>query len=100
MDPSGLDGFLGTRASLMFDVVFVAMFAVVPLLGWSVWLVKCRRNYRLHKWLQIMLGAILLVTVSLFEVDVRINGWSQRAESRRVIRRSCSPACTYISFSR
>jgi putative membrane protein len=81
MNYPGIDGFLGTRASLMLDVVFLAMFAVVPVLGWSVWLVKCRRNYSLHKRVQLMLGALLLVTVVLFEIDVRINGWVQRAES-------------------
>jgi putative membrane protein len=49
-------------------------------LGWSVWLVKYRCNYSLHKRVQLTLGAVLLVTVILFEVDVRIHGWVQRAE--------------------
>jgi uncharacterized membrane protein YozB (DUF420 family) len=77
---TGIDGFLGTRASLMLDVVFLAMFAVIPVLAWSVWLVKRRRNYGLHKWVQIVLGVVLLVTVALFEVDMRINPWKWRAE--------------------
>ena len=34
----GIGGFLGTRGSLMLDVVFLAMFVVVPLLAVSVWL--------------------------------------------------------------
>ena len=80
MDFLGLNGFLGTRASFMLDVVFLAMFAVVPILGWSVWLVKYRRNYALHKRVQLTLGAVLLVTIILFEVDVRINGWMHAAE--------------------
>ncbi|HUX87675.1 MAG TPA: DUF420 domain-containing protein [Chloroflexota bacterium] len=81
MEPySGIDGFLGTRASIMLDVVFLAMFAVVPLLGWSVWLVKYRRNFALHKRVQLALGAVLLVAVGLFEADMRINGWKNRAE--------------------
>ena len=33
----GIDGFLGTRASWMLDVLFLAMFAVVVVLGWSVY---------------------------------------------------------------
>jgi hypothetical protein len=73
------DGFLGTRASLMLDVVFLAMFVVVPALAWSVYLVKVRRNYALHKQVQILLGSVLLVAVVLFEVDMRIYGWTQRA---------------------
>ena len=37
----GLDGFLPFgRGSLMLDVVFLAMFVVVPLLAVSIWLVK------------------------------------------------------------
>jgi uncharacterized membrane protein YozB (DUF420 family) len=75
-----LDGFLGTRASLMLDVVFLAMFAVVPILGWSIYLVKYRRRYLLHKRIQLALASVLLVAVVLFEADVRVHGWTRRAE--------------------
>jgi uncharacterized membrane protein YozB (DUF420 family) len=75
----GIDGFLGTRAPLMVDVVFLAMFAVVAVLAWSVYEVKVRRRYELHKWTQITLGTILLVAVILFEIDIRLHGWEERA---------------------
>ena len=65
---------------MMLDVVFIAMFAVVPLLGYSVYLVKYQRKYALHKQIQLVLGAVLLVTVVLFEVDMRVNGWRERAQ--------------------
>jgi len=78
---SGIDGFLGTRASLMLDLVAVAMLAVLPVLGWSIALVKYRRNFALHKRIQLALGGVLLVTVLAFEADMRINGWRQRAEA-------------------
>jgi uncharacterized membrane protein YozB (DUF420 family) len=74
------DGFLGTRASLMLDVVFLAMFVVVPVLAWSIYLVKVRRNYALHKQVQVTLGLVLLAAVTLFEIDMRVNGWTDRAE--------------------
>jgi uncharacterized membrane protein YozB (DUF420 family) len=77
---TGIDGFLGTRASIMLDVVFLAMFAVVPVLGWSIWLVKSRRNFSMHKRVQLGLGCVLLVAVALFETDMRMNGWTDRAE--------------------
>ena len=32
--PQGIDGFLGTRATFMLDVVTVAMVGVLPLLAW------------------------------------------------------------------
>ena len=75
----GIDGFLGTRASLMLDVVALAMLVVLPVLGWSIYQVKFRRRYALHKAVQLTLGLVLLVTVVLFEVDMRVNGWRERA---------------------
>ncbi|HEX4131666.1 MAG TPA: DUF420 domain-containing protein [Pirellulales bacterium] len=79
MDFPGLNGFLGSRASLMLDIVFLAMFAVIPVMSWSIWLVRERRNYQLHKRVQLTLGAVLLVAVALFEIDMRVTGWTARA---------------------
>ena len=76
---SGLNGFLGTRASLMLDVVFLAMFAVMPVLIVSVWLVRYRRNFLWHKRLQLVLAAVLGVAVTAFEIDIRLHGWRDRA---------------------
>jgi uncharacterized membrane protein YozB (DUF420 family) len=64
----------------MLDVVALAMAAVLPLLAWSVYLVMVRRRYALHKRIQLALGAALLVTVALFEIDMRMGGWRHRAE--------------------
>jgi len=76
----GINGFLHTRASLMLDVVFLAMFAVIPILGVSIYLVKYRRLYALHKRIQLILGIVLLAAVALFEIDMRfISGWQERA---------------------
>jgi uncharacterized membrane protein YozB (DUF420 family) len=75
-----IDGILGTRASLMLDVVFLAMFAVLPVLAWSIWLVKGRQNYVWHKRVQTLLSGVLLLTVALFELDMRLHGWRARAE--------------------
>ena len=79
IDYPGLDGFLGTRASFMLDVLVIAMLVVVLVLGWSVYQVKYRRRYQLHKWVQVGLGLVLLVAVIVFEVDVRLYGWQDRA---------------------
>lgn len=75
----GIDGFLGTRAPLMIDVLCLAMIGVVLVLAWSVYQVKIRRRYQLHKWTQITLGAVLLIVVILFEIDIRLHGWEERA---------------------
>jgi uncharacterized membrane protein YozB (DUF420 family) len=78
-DFSGIDGFLGTRASLTLDVLVVAMLVVLLVLGYSVYQSRWRRRHNLHKWIQLVLGVILLVVVILFEIDIRIHGWQSRA---------------------
>ena len=75
----GIDGFLGTRASLMLDILVLVMLAVVVILGWSIYQVKFRRRFQLHKWTQLTLGAAVLVVVILFEIDIRLHGWEIRA---------------------
>lgn len=80
MDYPGVDGFLGTRASIMLDVVFLAMFAVVPLLAWGVWLAR-RRRWQWHKRVQVTLATILLLAVAAFEIDMQwLTEWEVRAE--------------------
>ena len=76
-----MPGFLGTRGSLMLDVVFAAMFLVVPWLGLSIWLVRYRKKYDLHKWMQIIMGVVLLLAVVAFEIDMRFfTDWEKLAE--------------------
>lgn len=72
------NGFLGFDASFMLDFVVVALVAVVPVILWSLYVVKVQRNYALHRLLQIALGVILLVTVVAFEVDMRMQGGWER----------------------
>lgn len=79
--PQGIDGFLGTRASLMLDVVVLAMVAVIPILVVSIYLVRVHRQYRWHKRLQCVLGILLAIAVTLFEIDIRMHGWRDRAEA-------------------
>jgi uncharacterized membrane protein YozB (DUF420 family) len=63
----------------MLDVLVLAMLAVVAVLCWSVYQVKFRRRYLLHKRTQLVLGALLLIVVVLFEIDIRLHGWEMRA---------------------
>ena len=93
----GINGFLGTRASLMLDVVFLAMFAVLPAMGWSIYLVKYRRNYLLHKQLQLILGTVLLVAVAAFEVDMQfLTNWRLRAEPSPYYQSGLVIVCLWI----
>jgi len=73
---SSHNGLLPTRASWMLDFVFVAMIAIVPVLMLSIYLVKFRGKYLLHKRMQIYMAAILLTAVVAFEADMRFgSGW-------------------------
>jgi len=71
------NGFLGFPTTFMLDFVVCALVLIVPLLLFSLWLVKVRRNYLAHMRLQLALGAILLVAVTAFEVDIQWihGGW-------------------------
>ncbi|MGI9516845.1 MAG: DUF420 domain-containing protein [Pirellulaceae bacterium] len=55
----------------MLDFVVVAMVVLVIVLAASIYLVRVRRQFRLHKQIQLVTAIMLLVTVVAFEVDVR-----------------------------
>lgn len=76
----GMDGFLpGSRASIMLDVVFIAMFLVLPIMAWSIAQVR-KGRYSLHKKVQLTLGLVLLLAVTAFEIDMRFfTDWAARA---------------------
>jgi hypothetical protein len=68
------DGFLGYHASFMLDVVVCALALVVPAIAFSLYLVKVKHKYVAHRNLQLVLGAVLLLAVSAFEIDIRLHG--------------------------
>lgn len=78
-DFPGVDGFLGTRASWSMDTMVLVMAVVVAVLAWSVYQAKAKRKFVMHKRIQILLAMGLFAAVVLFEIDVRFNGWQDRA---------------------
>ena len=77
----GIDGFLGSRASLGMDVVLVGLIALLPVLAWSVALVR-RGRYAVHKRLQLFIVTALAAAILVFEIDVRlVSDWRLRAQS-------------------
>ncbi len=74
------EGFIpGSRGSFFLDFLASALLALVIVQSFSVILVKHFKQYSTHKYLQIVLSAIVLVLIILFEVEVRFVGWKQRA---------------------
>ena len=67
-------GFLGFDSSLMLDVVVCTLVLVVPVIIFSLYQVKVRKNYALHAAIQTTLSVVLLVVVVAFEVDMRLHG--------------------------
>ncbi|MEI8070878.1 MAG: DUF420 domain-containing protein [Planctomycetota bacterium] len=80
LDPSGVDGFLGSRASIGMDVVLVGLLMLLPLLAWSIYLVAKHRNFVAHKRLQLLIAGLLFTAIVIFEIDVRlVSDWKLRA---------------------
>ena len=76
------NGFLPTRASWMLDFVAIAMLAVVVVLAMSIYLVRVKKNKRLHRTIQIATAATLTLALIAFEIDVRfITKWRELAQA-------------------
>ena len=67
-------GILPSRGTIMLDIVFCAMFLIVPIMFWSIRLAKQGR-YQLHKRIQISTAVVLLLAIIVFEVDMNLHGW-------------------------
>ena len=65
------NGFLPTRASWMLDFVAVAMLAVSVIMVVSIFVVRFKKNPRLHRTIQIATAIVLTVALVAFEIDVR-----------------------------
>lgn len=63
----------------MIDFIFVALLAILPLLAWSIRSAK-QGEYELHKKLQLAISAALFLAVLLFEIEMRLVGWTHYAE--------------------
>jgi len=65
----------------MLDLVVVAMALVIPVMAFSIKLVKEKYAYEIHKKIQLLLGIVLLIAVIAFEVEMRMVGWTHLAET-------------------
>jgi putative membrane protein len=69
---------LGTRGSLMLDLVAIGMMLIVPSMFASIYLVRTQR-YAIHKNLQMAIAITLLIVLVAFEIEMRVVGWQDRA---------------------
>lgn len=63
----------------MIDFVFVALLAILPLMLWSIRCAK-RGDYERHKKLQLAISIALFSAVTLFEIEMRLIGWTHYAD--------------------
>lgn len=76
-----MSGFIpSSRGSFILDFIVVAMALVLPILIFSIWHVKYKKNLAFHRTLQIGLGSVLGIAIIAFELDMRIFGWRHLAE--------------------
>ena len=77
-----MNGFLPcSRGSLILDFIALVMAIIIPLMLYSIFAVRYRKQYKVHRRLQISLGLGLGLALTGFELDMRINGWRQFAEA-------------------
>lgn len=71
-----MEGFIPwSRANNILNLITIAMIIILPILAWSIWQVKIKKNYNLHKKLQITISLSLLVLVFIFELNIRKTDW-------------------------
>ena len=74
----GIDGFLGSRTSLAYDVAFLLELAVIPMFIHSLELLLVRKDYQAHKRLQLIVTAMFAVAVGLFAFEFFSYDWRSR----------------------
>ncbi len=68
------DGFLGTRADILIDIVTLSFIIILPVLIFSWYQARSKKNYAVHRGIQLYLGISLGVVVAIFEYDLSVSG--------------------------
>lgn len=95
MDYHGIEGFLGSRASLAYDVAFLLELAVIPLFIHSLLLLLVRHDYQAHKRLQLIVTGMFAVAVGLFAFEFLAYDWRTRVG----VEADAIPRITYMTLT-
>jgi hypothetical protein len=68
------NGFLGTRADMLMDIVMLSFIVILPILIWSWRLARSEKQYQKHRRVQLILAITLLIVVGIFEYDLSKSG--------------------------
>lgn len=95
MEYHGIDGFLGSRASLAYDVAFLLELIVIPLFVTSLDLLLVRHQYVAHKKLQLVITALFAVAVTVFALEFFAYDWRERVTADV----ASIPGITYMTLN-
>lgn len=95
MDYTEYTGLLGTRASSAFDLAYLILLLLIPAFVWSLELLILRKNYQLHKKVQLTLSFAFLVASAVLFAAFFLNGWRHRAAASVAE----IPAITYMTLT-
>jgi hypothetical protein len=95
MDYTEYTGILGSRASTAFDLAYLILLLMIPILVWSLELLLLRKNYLLHKKVQLLLTLAFLIATAVFFAAFFLNGWRHRAAASVAE----IPAITYMTLT-
>lgn len=70
------NGFLGTRADLLMDLVLIGIL-ITPILMLYAFSLAKQKRFVAHRNLHVTLISILILAVILFELDIRLSGGSE-----------------------
>ncbi len=88
-------GLFGSRASTAYDLAYLILLLMIPILTWSLELLLLRKNYLLHKKVQLFLTMTFLIATALFFTDFFLHGWRHRAAASVAE----IPAITYMTLA-
>ena len=81
----------------MLDFVALAMLAVVVVLALSIYLVRYKKNKRLHRTIQIATAVTLTLALIAFEIDVRfVTKWRELAQASPFYQSGWVDRCLWI----
>ena len=81
----------------MLDFVALAMLAVVVVLALSIYLVRYKKNKRLHRTIQVATAVTLTLALIAFEIDVRfVTKWRELAQASPFYQSGWVDRCLWI----
>ena len=70
-----------SRASPVIDLLALSTLLITLLFSTSIYMVRKKKRYRLHKYLQTTCTCLLLLVLLVFEAEIHLRGWRAQAQA-------------------